>query len=214
MEWLLLLSHCWAAWVNVPHQPKKNEAQLDHSNIPIHVSVPLWPYTILTWNCTWIQRRVQGKTSRNIYLIKFKTFQATGNPVNNQNRNGCRVVLFFPMWGFYLKDPLCITAMKQKKGGENGSGWATEGKKFSTEEVCHLLIVREVLNKKDLGSAESRLFQRGWVGVLFGGKAWQNTAREVCDYLKLLRGFFQWEHKVVDDLRQGNESKKAVKLCV
>lgn len=77
-----------------------------------------------------------------------------------------------------------------------------EEKEFSTEEVCHLLIVREVLNKKDLGPAESRLFQRGWIGLLFGWKAWQNTAREVCYYLKLLRGFFQWENKVVDDLWQ------------
>lgn len=66
-----------------------------------------------------------------------------------------------------------------------------EEKKFSTEEVCHLLIVREVLNEKDLGPAESRLFQRGRVGLLFGRKAWQNSAREVCYYLKLLRGFFQ-----------------------
>ena len=43
---------------------------------------------------------------------------------------------------------------------------------FSTEEVCHQLIVRKVLNKKDLGPAESRLFQRGWVGLLFSRKAW------------------------------------------
>lgn len=84
-----------------------------------------------------------------------------------------------------------------------------EEEKFSTEEVCHLLIVREVLNKKDLGSAESRLFQRGWVGLLFGGKAWQNSAREVCYYLELLRGFFQGENKVVDDLRQKKTNGKS-----
>lgn len=87
-----------------------------------------------------------------------------------------------------------------------------EEKEFSTEEVCLLLIVREVLNKKDLGPAESHFFQRGWVGLLFGWKAWQNLAREVCHYLKLLRGFFQRENKVVDDLRQKN-TERGVKVC-
>lgn len=83
-----------------------------------------------------------------------------------------------------------------------------EKKEVSTEEVCHRLIVREVLNKKDLGPAESRLFQCGWVGMLFGWKAWQNSAGEVGYYLKLLRGFFQWEDKVIDDLSRENEAVK------
>lgn len=74
------------------------------------------------------------------------------------------------------------------------------GKTVSTEEVCHLLIVRKVLNKKDLGAAESCLFQCGRVGLLFGWKAGQDSAREVCYYLKLLWGFFQRENEVVDYL--------------
>lgn len=86
-----------------------------------------------------------------------------------------------------------------------------EEEEFSTEEVCVLLIVREVLNKKDLGPAESHFFQRGWVGPLFGWKAWQNLAREVCHYLKLLRGFFQRENEVVDDLRQKKALSSAAK---
>lgn len=68
---------------------------------------------------------------------------------------------------------------------------------FPCWEVCHLLIVRKVLNKKDLGAAESRLFQCGSVGLLFSRKAGQDSPREVCYYLKLLRGFFQREDEVV-----------------
>lgn len=68
---------------------------------------------------------------------------------------------------------------------------------FHVEEVCHLLIVRKVLNKKDLGAAESRLFQRGWVRLLFSREAGQDSAREVCNYLKLLWSFFQGEKEVV-----------------
>lgn len=75
-----------------------------------------------------------------------------------------------------------------------------EEKLFHTEEVCHLLIVREVLNKKDLRAAESRLFQCGGVGLLFSWKAGQDSAREVCYYLELLWGFFQREDEVIDDL--------------
>lgn len=73
---------------------------------------------------------------------------------------------------------------------------------FHIKEVCHQLIVRKVLNKKDLRAAESRLFQRGRVGLLFSRKAGQNSTREVCYYLKLLWGFFQRENEVVDDLRK------------
>lgn len=65
------------------------------------------------------------------------------------------------------------------------------------QEVCHLLIVRKVLDKKDLGAAESRLLQCGGVGLLFSRKAGQDTAREVGNYLKLLRAFFQREEEVV-----------------
>lgn len=75
-----------------------------------------------------------------------------------------------------------------------------EKKLFHTEEVCHLLIVREVLHKKDLRAAESRLFQCGGVGLLFSWKAGQDSAREVCYYLELLWGFFQREDEVIDYL--------------
>lgn len=68
---------------------------------------------------------------------------------------------------------------------------------FHVEEVCHLLIVRKILNKKDLGAAESRLFECWRVGLLFSRKAGQDSAREVCYYLKLLWSFFQREEEVV-----------------
>lgn len=61
----------------------------------------------------------------------------------------------------------------------------------------HLLIVRKILHKKDLGAAESRLFQCGRVGLLFSREAGQDSAREVCYYLKLLWRFFQREKEVV-----------------
>lgn len=118
----LAFNHCWKhEWMF--HLSFKNEAELDQNIIPhLPRTLPSLPYMNLTRFCTLIKRQVQGKTSRNIYLIKFKTFQATGNPVNNQNRNGCRVVnLFFPLWGFYLNDPLCITAIKQKRGEKKGA---------------------------------------------------------------------------------------------
>lgn len=63
--------------------------------------------------------------------------------------------------------------------------------------MSSLLIVRKVLNKKDLGAAEPRLLQCGRVGLLFSRKAGQDSAREVCNYLKLLWGFFQGEEEVV-----------------
>lgn len=72
-----------------------------------------------------------------------------------------------------------------------------EEMRFHVEEVFHLLIVRQVLNKKDFGAAESGLFQSGWVGLLLGRKAGQDSAREVCYYLELLRSFFQREKEVV-----------------
>lgn len=68
---------------------------------------------------------------------------------------------------------------------------------FHVEEVCRLSIVRKILNKKDLGAAKARLFQCGWVGLIFSRKAGQDSAREVCDYLKLLWRFFQREEEVV-----------------
>lgn len=101
---------------------------------------------------------------------------------------------FFSRLGFYLNDPLCIMAIEQNMKKEK-KGWVgVRGKRFlAVEEVCYLLIVRKVLNKKHLGAAESCLFQRGWVGLLFSGKAGQDSAREVCNYLKLLWSFFQRE---------------------
>lgn len=138
---------------------------------------------------------------RNIYLIKFKTFQAFWEPCkhNQINWTGCRVVNFFSRLGFYLTDPLCIMAILTKEEKKETGVRVGHRRKmcFRVEEVCHLLIVRKVLNKKDLGAAESGLFQRGGVGLLFGRKAGQDSAREVCDYLKLLRGFFQGEEEVV-----------------
>lgn len=68
---------------------------------------------------------------------------------------------------------------------------------FHVKEVCHRLIVCKVLNKDDLGAAESRLLQRGWVRLLFSWKAGQDSAREVCNYLKLLWGFFQGKEEVI-----------------
>lgn len=93
-------------------------------------------------------------------------------------------------WPFKQKE-------KKKKKGAGGHWWKMC---FHTEEVCHLLIVRKVLNKKDLRAAESCFFQRGRVGLLFSRKAGQDSAREVCYYLKLLWGFFQGENEVVDYL--------------
>ena len=73
---------------------------------------------------------------------------------------------------------------------------------FQVEEVCHLLIIRKVLNKKDFGAAESCLFQCGGVGLLLSREAGQDSAREVCNYLKLLRGFFQREKEVIYYLKK------------
>lgn len=86
--------------------------------------------------------------------------------------------------------------MKKQTNKKKNVGGCEE-MRFHVEEVCHLLIVRQVLNKKDLGAAESRLFQGRWVGLLLGRKAGQDSAREVCNYLELLRSFFQREKEVV-----------------
>lgn len=55
--------------------------------------------------------KMQRRTSRNIYLIKFKTFQATGNPVNTTKvgLDAGRLENF--QVRFYLNDPLCIMAI-------------------------------------------------------------------------------------------------------
>lgn len=45
-----------------------------------HIPVALLSYMNLTWFCTLIQRQVQGKTSRNIYLIKFQDFPGYWEP--------------------------------------------------------------------------------------------------------------------------------------
>lgn len=107
----------------------------------------------------------------------------------------------FSKSGFYLNDPLVPFPLnghstkeekgQKKKKGRNGEGGHQGKMCFHVEEACHLLIVRKVLNKKDLGAAESCLFQCGWVGLLFSREAGQDSAREVCNYLKLLWGFFQ-----------------------
>lgn len=52
-------------------------------------------------------------------------------------------------------------------------------------------IVREVLNKEDLGTAEAGLFEAGRVGLLLCGKAGQNPAGEVGNYLEFLRSLLQ-----------------------
>lgn len=78
-----------------------------------------------------------------------------------------------------------------------GVGGCRRKMSFHVEEVCQPLIVRKVLNKKDLRAAESCLLQCGRVGLLFSRKAGEDSAREVCNYLKLLRGFFQRENEVV-----------------
>lgn len=67
-------------------------------------------------------------------------------------------------------------------------------------EVCHCSIIRKVLNKEDLGAAESCLFQSGGVGLLFSREAGQNSTREVCNYLEFLWTFFEREEEVVYDL--------------
>lgn len=76
------------------------------------------------------------------------------------------------------------------------------------EEVCFVLVVCEVLNKEDFRAAKSRLFQCGWVGLLLSRKAGQDSAREVCNYLELLWGFFQREEEVVYYLRRGKKQHK------
>lgn len=136
--------------------------------------------------------RVQGM--RNIYLIKFRT---AGNPVNTTEQ-----WLDAGWFTFFQVRTWCQWSLvhnghltKQEEWEQNG-GWALE-ENVPTQEVCHLLIVRKILNKKDLGAAESCLLQCGRVGLLFGWKAGQDSSREVCYYLKLLWAFFQREEEVV-----------------
>lgn len=82
------------------------------------------------------------------------------------------------------------------------------------EEVSHLLIVCKILNKKDLGAAESGLLQCGRVGLLFSWKAGQDSAREVCLYLKLLWAFFQREKEVVYYLWNGKETSQRANMHI
>lgn len=141
------------------------------------------------------------KDLKNFLFDKIQDFPGYWEPrKHNQTRTGWLNSFFSPRLGFYLNDPLCIMAIRQKKKKKKRSRWALEEMCFHIKEVCHQLIVREVLNKKDLRAAESRLFQCGRVGLLFSRKAGQNSTREVCYYLKLLWGFFQRENEVVDDL--------------
>lgn len=62
---------------------------------------------------------------RNIYLIKFKTFQAIGNPVNTTKQG-----LDAGWLGFYLNDPLCTMAIKQTKRKNGVCGWVLEENVF------------------------------------------------------------------------------------
>lgn len=104
----------------------------------------------------------------------------------------------FSRLGFYLSDSLVcnghLIKNKTKLGAVSGR-W--KKMRFHVEEVCYPLIVRKILNKKDLGAAEPCLFKRGRIGLLFSRKAGQDSAREVCYYLKLLWGFFQGEKEVI-----------------
>ena len=84
-------------------------------------------------------------------------------------------------------------------GGGGGGVWLPQ-RKWS------LLIVCEVLNKKDLWAAESCFLQGGGVGLLLGWKAGQDSTGKVCNYLKLLWGFFQREQEVINYL-QGERKK-------
>lgn len=138
------------------------------------------------------------------YLFdKIQDFPGYWEPCkHNWTWTGCKVDLLFPSQDFISMIPLCIMAIQQKKKKDKKRGRKEEGGHpgklcFHVEEACHQLIVRKVLNKKDLGAAESCLFQCGWVGLLLSGEAGQDSAREVCNYLKLLWGFFQWEKEVI-----------------
>lgn len=101
--------------------------------------------------------------------------------------------ILFSGLGSDLNHPLCIMAIEQKKKKKKEEELEGAGRKTVPHgggAYVIRLIVREVLNKKDLRAAESRLFQCGRVGLLLSGEAGQDSAREVCYYLELFWGLF------------------------